>query len=686
MADVDAQLRRRAERGSQRGADAVWDGAVRMASARARRRRVRVAVPTTIVLALAGGSVGLWSSERDDGDVVADAPSAEQEERAIPTPAEVIEGAVVARANGLFRIENGDAVRLLGDDVRLGFALGDDRIVFQRPDPATYCPSPTSEPIEVLEAGERREVAAVGEGEGATLTLLDGGFVEGRAVAVAVRGIGPCSPETSSERLVLIDVDTNEETDLGATGGWEFGVREARLTNAGVVLYSFESIQNKLELRGFDGTTVWARELTADTRLSIVASGTEVLVLQPLFEGAAFEPTLRIERVDLVSGARVRSSDLQLRPVAPLSIESGFCAHADGRDGILVCDRTAGWPMTVDVESGAAEAIEALDSGTVTLQRTDALDELEDRVGEAEQLREQMERERQDRLRRTTALASMTGGPEQVLVGGTVGLALLDASTGEQLALLDDLSRVAGPARVGDVALGPDQTIWYTVASENEYASLWRLSADEPEPAQVVARGYSPAPSPDGRFLAYIAADESSPSSDPSNVLVVRDLIDGTERRIGGLVAPDRDAPSTPLLTDLAWHPDGDRIAFSFSYGFEREENQIAVLDLAAHRTLADATALPGNLTSPSWTDDGVLFAVELFAEFAGRVPVVRFDDLTAEPIRDVRFGLLGVVDIVAGANVDQVLVRTAEHDVIFALVPGGEPRLIAQYWPAIDW
>ena len=127
-------------------------------------------------------------------------------------------------------------------------------------------------------------------------------------------------------------------------------------------------------------------------------------------------------------------------------------------------------------------------------------------------------------------------------------------------------------------------------------------------PAEVLELGRWPAPSPDGRMLAYVR-----PGSDLSMYcaedIVVLDLETGDER----VFSPP---PGTSLefaVGGLAWAPDSRRLAFAVTY----ERPSVAVLDTATASSQADAVvvdpnreAFPGCLLSPTWGPNDTLLMV----------------------------------------------------------------------------
>ncbi len=132
------------------------------------------------------------------------------------------------------------------------------------------------------------------------------------------------------------------------------------------------------------------------------------------------------------------------------------------------------------------------------------------------------------------------------------GFYLRQIDTGEthSVALPPDLA-------AGSISWFPDSVhIAVTLSDEHHQASLWELSALGGEPRKLVDDGRSPAVSPDGKRLAFIAGE-------PLREQIWLAAIDGTQAR--DWVGRDGD-----LFGALTWSPEGRRLAYTtakFAYG-----------------------------------------------------------------------------------------------------------------------
>ncbi|HXF56264.1 MAG TPA: hypothetical protein VNO34_01545 [Actinomycetota bacterium] len=157
-------------------------------------------------------------------------------------------------------------------------------------------------------------------------------------------------------------------------------------------------------------------------------------------------------------------------------------------------------------------------------------------------------------------------------------LILADAATGRVLAiLLDDQDTSEGG--IFDLALAPDgRTLYYARGTTACTSDLERLSLEGGR-REVLASGFAsgPAPSADGRFLAYLEWD-SCGGRDQS--LVVRDVSTGEEVR-WTLRVPEPQEADPPAIRRVAWLPDSRRLACEVGDG---EVSSIFLLDTQLDR------------------------------------------------------------------------------------------------------
>jgi dipeptidyl aminopeptidase/acylaminoacyl peptidase len=127
-----------------------------------------------------------------------------------------------------------------------------------------------------------------------------------------------------------------------------------------------------------------------------------------------------------------------------------------------------------------------------------------------------------------------------------------------------------GQSGLGATAVAPTpdgSTVYFERGEQCGFRpSIWRVSTTGGPAEQITDTGRSPVVSPDGRSLAY-ATSSADPPGDcgPFDVLVVRDLVSGTERRLPypqdtGTVSPLAWAPDSTRLVIFAATPDRDRV------------------------------------------------------------------------------------------------------------------------------
>lgn len=115
-----------------------------------------------------------------------------------------------------------------------------------------------------------------------------------------------------------------------------------------------------------------------------------------------------------------------------------------------------------------------------------------------------------------------------------------------------------------------------------------------------VGDGNAPALSADGRLLAFVGGGGVVTEE---AVIVVRDLISGTERRLTSTGPPG----SLVAVRDLSWSADGGRLAFVRSRGevvdnvATPRDQEVRVLDAAAHTSLDDAVGFEPSQPGVQW-------------------------------------------------------------------------------------
>jgi len=166
------------------------------------------------------------------------------------------------------------------------------------------------------------------------------------------------------------------------------------------------------------------------------------------------------------------------------------------------------------------------------------------------------------------SVASPTGGSQQGLPKTFVALkrgsedpagslVLVKTSSGKvQRVIVDFVDLSEG---FGDLALTTDgSTLYYTQGTSACESQVRRVEVKGGKPA-TVADGFTPAPSPDGRLLAYLSGPLVG-CPHPSQQLIVRDLATGTETRWGLGYQPGAGAYG---LCRLAWLPNSRQLAFN---------------------------------------------------------------------------------------------------------------------------
>jgi hypothetical protein len=335
---------------------------------RRRRRRRRSALVGSLSLAVLAAAVLVVAVDGEGGSTLrtvddpTTVPSTVGPGLSSPLPV----GSVISSASGIEQVaESGDLVRLSDEPAARAFAIR-DLVVWQGGEAGAVYPLPRTGPVLVLDGGDQRALPAeLGE----ELTLHDVGVVEGRAVAVVTAQRGT-SPEDTDERLLLVDLETNDRTDVGSVGGWESGVSRARLVGDRIVTLAAVSVEQRVVVRSLDGAVVWeAAEPVVDGIVGLAVDGEQVLQIEPIFVGDDFDPQLDITRYELSAGAPTSTESIALQLTNGLEIEGGFCNAPEASAGQLVCDQSDGPPIVIDLDTGETTVITGIDAGVPTLPR-----------------------------------------------------------------------------------------------------------------------------------------------------------------------------------------------------------------------------------------------------------------------------------------------------------------------------
>lgn len=230
-----------------------------------------------------------------------------------------------------------------------------------------------------------------------------------------------------------------------------------------------------------------------------------------------------------------------------------------------------------------------------------------------------------------------TGVPESFVVVNGFAVERYSTGTGERGGtLFDDPDWGSASASVS-----PDRETVYIGAERQPVAS--------PDPTFTIvsmpinggtrteiARGRFPAIGPDGRTLAFVGRGREVrvESADlrcyGDEVIVLRNLQTGEELTIDGWPTDRRDpyeACSGPR--NLAWSPDGTRLAFERNVGDPLYE--VWVVTLTADGPRLDRVETDRSIRAPVFTADGDLLVVEEidFHGPARRTPIARIDGAT---------------------------------------------------------
>jgi Tol biopolymer transport system component len=205
---------------------------------------------------------------------------------------------------------------------------------------------------------------------------------------------------------------------------------------------------------------------------------------------------------------------------------------------------------------------------------------------------------------------SPPGRPDTIL-----GIVNGEAGAGTQVFEFDtaghDSVRVVAEVPEGeivDVERAPDGTVYYAfvIGETNEIRRLVR-SAEEGE--KVVAHGWAPAVSPDGRWLAYAYYPDNAGPCGRDGIAVL-EIATGDIRRFPGpavTAGPAGCPDSEGVIHTISWAPDSRRLVY------EEGATDPRILDTATDRQLVDGHLLDARFAyyHPAWHADGRIAVAE---------------------------------------------------------------------------
>jgi hypothetical protein len=295
---------------------------------RRRRQRVVLAVSGAFLVAVASViTVGAVTRD-DEQDLVVDDPPGTETTPPTSSPPETsptVAGdpiavgdlpgpyvRVISGPAGILVTTSEDALphpsvwHLTGRPTLAAFGVGQGRIVAQ------YATTGVPSPIVVLDGQGEHPIAPpsfVDAGGG--VTLLDAGFGNGRPMAL-ITAYGGANPAQWDVRLLVVDLETLEQTDLGSVGGWEEGVDEARLLGNGdvVALLGGTGAPSELQRRTPGGDVPWTvpdlGDGTADSFTgTMTVDGGTVLVAEYAYDAGCSCSQVRLRRFDVTTGEQI---------------------------------------------------------------------------------------------------------------------------------------------------------------------------------------------------------------------------------------------------------------------------------------------------------------------------------------------------------------------------------------------
>ncbi len=178
--------------------------------------------------------------------------------------------------------------------------------------------------------------------------LLDVGFVDGEPTMLVSTGTQP-NPDDADVRLLLVDLATRAETDLGSIGGWEEGPSSGVLGDDAIALKMSVNTAEWVDVVALDGSPRFSVELDDDRGWTVSGSGDTVWAYRFEFDPPDFTiPVIVMHEIDLVSGEVSESRHTLVDASGVPLIETG-CFPSWLDHGLLGCGTDG---MTVEIQVG----------------------------------------------------------------------------------------------------------------------------------------------------------------------------------------------------------------------------------------------------------------------------------------------------------------------------------------------
>jgi eukaryotic-like serine/threonine-protein kinase len=178
--------------------------------------------------------------------------------------------------------------------------------------------------------------------------------------------------------------------------------------------------------------------------------------------------------------------------------------------------------------------------------------------------------------------------------GGTPDLWLRQIAGGEPVRLTNDA------AQEDDPIYSPDSESIYFTRIEEKGSSVWRIGALGGQARRIINNGRKPAPSPDGRSLAYFVKD-----SDGTGDTLAISAVDGSSIRT---VA--RKFTGGGLNGRASWSPDGRWLAYSRWELFAPFNLFVVEVNTGRERQVTEFTRSGEGIESQAWLPDNRHLAV----------------------------------------------------------------------------
>lgn len=251
---------------------------------------------------------------------------------------------------------DGNATALIDTPTSVAIPVGNSLLVVQEAENSDVYPPERGWSFEVYRPEVPPSLVTVSNRQ---LRLFDAGFTDAHPTAIAT--LVNWQDEETYESLIVVDLvpATSDDpgamfTDLGRVGTSDSLVVNAKLAGDVIVF----ATPSQIEARTISGEVLWAAPSDRWDR-PFVLTDDVIISISPSVAGQEGSPFLDLQTYALLTGSVLDERTIAL----DANIHDRFCTVVDWDGSMLLCDRSNGGPVAIDIESGRVEDLSNLEEG-----------------------------------------------------------------------------------------------------------------------------------------------------------------------------------------------------------------------------------------------------------------------------------------------------------------------------------